>query len=32
MAPPEARPPRIAIVRGAYNAAGGAERFVQRIA
>ena len=28
----EGRPPRIAIVRGAYNAAGGAERFVQRIA
>jgi UDP-glucose:(heptosyl)LPS alpha-1,3-glucosyltransferase len=27
-----ARAPRIAIVRGAYNAAGGAERFVQRLA
>jgi UDP-glucose:(heptosyl)LPS alpha-1,3-glucosyltransferase len=26
------RAPRIAIVRGAYNAAGGAERFVQRLA
>ncbi|RYY86442.1 MAG: glycosyltransferase family 1 protein [Comamonadaceae bacterium] len=32
MATPEPRPPRIAIVRGAWNAAGGAERFVQRIA
>ncbi|MGV3573095.1 MAG: glycosyltransferase family 4 protein [Ramlibacter sp.] len=32
MAPADAKPPRIAIVRGAYNAAGGAERFVQRIA
>ena len=32
MPPAETRPPRIAIVRGAYNAAGGAERFVQRIA
>lgn len=32
MAEPGAKPPRIAIVRGAYNAAGGAERFVQRIA
>jgi UDP-glucose:(heptosyl)LPS alpha-1,3-glucosyltransferase len=34
METPEAaaeRSPRIAIVRGAYNAAGGAERFVQRI-
>ena len=26
------RPPRIALVRGSWNAAGGAERFVQRIA
>lgn len=32
MAGAEGRPPRIAIVRGAFNAAGGAERFVQRIA
>ncbi|HYD75503.1 glycosyltransferase family 4 protein [Ramlibacter sp.] len=34
MAGPEiaGRPARIAIVRGAWNAAGGAERFVQRIA
>jgi UDP-glucose:(heptosyl)LPS alpha-1,3-glucosyltransferase len=31
MAAPE-RPPRIALVRGSWNAAGGAERFVQRIA
>ncbi|MEO7547127.1 MAG: glycosyltransferase family 4 protein [Ramlibacter sp.] len=27
-----AQPPRLAIVRSAYNATGGAERFVQRIA
>lgn len=32
MAAAEARPPRIALVRGSWNAAGGAERFVQRIA
>lgn len=31
MSAPE-RPPRIALVRGSWNAAGGAERFVQRIA
>ena len=31
MSRPE-RPPRIALVRGSWNAAGGAERFVQRIA
>jgi UDP-glucose:(heptosyl)LPS alpha-1,3-glucosyltransferase len=30
MSAPE-RPPRIALVRGSWNAAGGAERFVQRI-
>ncbi|HET8745220.1 MAG TPA: glycosyltransferase family 4 protein [Ramlibacter sp.] len=29
---PAERPPRIALVRGSWNAAGGAERFVQRIA
>lgn len=32
MAAADARPPRIALVRGSWNAAGGAERFVQRIA
>lgn len=31
MSPAEG-PPRIALVRGSWNAAGGAERFVQRIA
>lgn len=32
MTPRAEGPPRIALVRGSWNAAGGAERFVQRIA